>query len=187
MKYYVLLLTGIFFSLNFLSCTNVSNQEDNTTIAANLDSLSSKAVNIPLIPLAPEAKEKLVNFKDYQDLHNLMVTLNKSNPYFIKKYQDSLDILIFNFKENAAEEKLFEKPIRSRISLLTTYANLLSEQTNKDHPNIENILSGNKKLMTSFNSLIIQLNEISLSIPSTIEKELLKNKFIKKDTIANES
>ena len=186
MRSVIVLIFFLVLALTTICCSQSNSKKSIEDQLIYSDSLSKNNAKVKLLSLSPDAQVKLKNFTDYQNLHNFMITLSNANPYYLKKYRDSLDILLFNFKENMAEEQLFVKPIRSRITVLTTRSRLLAEAVDEDNSLEEKVLDQNKKLLEAYNSLIIQLNELSLSIPSIIEQELLKNTIIKKDTIQNE-
>ncbi len=183
------ILLPIYFILLFggLACKNenVSEfQEKGATIV--LDSLSQEKTKLDLLKLSPESKKDLESYEDFKNLQNLIKTMHTSNPYYIKKYADSVDVLIQVFEENLTKDHLKVNSITSRVAVLSTASGLLIQVSNKKSLSSDKLLDANKRLLTAYNSLIIQLNELSLAIPDAIEEELLRDNTISKDSIAEE-
>ncbi|WP_378180727.1 hypothetical protein [Aquimarina sp. SS2-1] len=174
----LLVITIIFFGCKKEN-TTVKNEEIEIV---KLDSLSKEKANIELLKLSPKAAKDLENFEDFRNLKNLILSLSESNPYYVKKYADSVDLLIQSFKENLSED-LKVNNIKSRIAVLTTESGLLMQLTENKNPGPQQLMDANIRLLTSYNSLIIQLNELSLAIPDDIEKELLRERDILRDSI----
>ncbi|AXT51779.1 hypothetical protein D1818_13345 [Aquimarina sp. BL5] len=162
---------------------NTINTTEKTEIVL-LDSLSKEKADIDVLKLSTQTAKDLESFEDFQNLKNLILSLNKSNPFHIKKYADSADLLVQNFKENLSED-LKVNPISSRISVLATESGLLLQLTQKQNQDAQKLMDANIRLLTAYNSLIIQLNELSLAIPEDIEKELLRERDILRDSILN--
>ncbi len=153
-------------------------KENNTglpeeTQIQQLDSLSEEKTLLELLKLSAEAEKDLESFEDFQNFRNIIVSMHNANPFYVKKYADSADVLLQTFEENLSED-LNVNTINSRITVLSTELGLLKEISAKKTPDAKAIMDYNTKLMTAYNSLIIQLNELSLAIPENIEKELLK-------------
>ncbi len=154
-------------------------QNENTTNTkqekpiAQLDSLSKEKIILNPLKLSPEAEKSLENFEDFQNLRSFITSLRNGNSFYINKHVDSLNILIDTFEENLSED-LNVNTINSRISVLSTESGLLRLLSEKKNPDSKKILEANTRLIKAYNSLIIQLNELSLAIPENIEKELLK-------------
>jgi len=159
---------------------NVIEQEENETVL--LDSLSKEKAAIEVLKLSPQAATELESFEDFQNFKTLMLSMNKSNPFYIKKYADSVDLLVQSFHENLSED-LKVNTINSRIAVITTESGLLMQLAEKKNPDSQKLLDANIRLLTAYNSLIIQLNELSLAIPENIEKELLRERDILRDSI----
>jgi hypothetical protein len=140
---------------------------------AKLDSLSKEKIKLNLMKLSSEAEKSLEVFEDFQNLRSFITVLRNENAFYINKHVDSIDLLVSTFKENLSED-LNINTINSRISVLSTeigLLKLLSEKRNKDS---DMVMEANTRLIKAYNSLIIQLNELSLAIPENIEKELLR-------------
>jgi len=176
----LLILTIIFFGCKN---ENTINTTEKTEIVL-LDSLSKEKADIDVLKLSTQTAKDLESFEDFQNLKNLILSLNKSNPFRIKKYADSADLLVQNFKENLSED-LKVNPISSRIAVLATESGLLLQLTQKQNQDAQKLMDANIRLLTAYNSLIIQLNELSLAIPEDIEKELLRERDILRDSILN--
>jgi len=159
--------------------TSVPKEE---TLAVPLDSLSKEKIEVDLLKLSPEATKNLESFEDFKNLQDFIQTLKNSNPYYISKYADSVNVLVQNFDENLSED-LKINTILSRISVLSTESGLLMQLTEKKVPDSQNLIDANIRLLTAYNSLIVQLNELSLAIPENIEKELLRERDILRDSI----
>ncbi|WP_299433567.1 hypothetical protein [uncultured Aquimarina sp.] len=157
-------------------------QEENEIVL--LDSLSKEKAKIELLKLSPQAITELENFEDFQNFKTLMLSMSNSNPFYIKKYADSVDLLVQSFNENLSED-LKVNTISSRIAVITTESGLLMQLAEKKNPDAQKLLDANIRLLTAYNSLIIQLNELSLAIPENIEKELLRERDILRDSILN--
>ncbi|WP_298542185.1 hypothetical protein [uncultured Aquimarina sp.] len=168
-----------------LGCKNENtvNTTEETEIV-QLDSLSKEKADIDVLKLSTQTAKDLESFEDFQNLKNLILSLNKSNPFRIRKYADSVDLLVQNFKENLSED-LKVNPINSRIAVLATESGLLLQLTQKQKQDAQKLMDANIRLLTAYNSLIIQLNELSLAIPEDIEKELLRERDILRDSILN--
>ncbi len=138
-----------------------------------LDSLSKEKINLNILKLSPEANTEVKSFEDFQNLRNIIKSIHTSNPFFIKKYADSVDLMVGIFKENLYGS-LKANTINSRITVLATESALLMELSDDKYANSQKILDANTRLLKAYNSLVIQLNELSLAIPENIEKELLK-------------
>lgn len=181
-------LTSLCFiaSFIFIGCKkdtiSIPNKEQ-TTIT--IDSLSKEKSKLTLLKLSPEATKSMEDTEDFQNLKNLMQTMQSSNTFYIKRYADSMNILVQNFNENLSKE-LKINTIKSRISVLFTEAGLLIELSQKENPGAQKLIDANTRLLTSYNSLVIQLNELSLAIPDNIEKELLKEREFFRDSIIND-
>ncbi len=139
-----------------------------------LDSLSTEKIKLDLVKLSTEAEKNLESFEDFQNLRNLITTLRGSNPFYINKYSDSLSLLVHTFKQNIPKD-LAVNPIKSRSNILHTEKGLLQIISEKKHPDPKKLIEANTRLIKAYNSLIIQLNELSLAIPENIEKELLRD------------
>ncbi len=159
--------------------TTTTQEESNSS---QLDSLSKEKANLDVLKLSPEASKELESFEDFQNLKTFMESMNNYNPFQIKKYADSTDILVQTFKENLSED-LKVNTITSRISVITTESGLLRQLTEKKKTNPQELMNANIRLLTAYNSLVIQLNELSLAIPENIEKKLLREKNILRDSI----
>ncbi len=168
--------TYIFFVaiLLFVGCkketTTVKGTKESPT---PLDSLSTEKISVKLMELSPEAEKNLEDFEDFQNLRTFITSLNSSNAFFVNKHTDSLDLLVMMFEENLSED-LKKNTITSRVNLLHTESGLLRLLAEKEYPESKKIMEVNSKLAHAYNSLIIQLNELSLAIPESIEKELLR-------------
>ena len=160
--------------ISFLSCTNeVAQNNSSQKIQKELDSLSKAQSKIKLLPLSPGTMEKMDSFDDFKNFKSLIETMETSNPYYIKRYADSIDVLISTVSENLSDD-LETKPIQARLKLLATESGLLKDIAKEPYPQSEQLLEANTKLLVAYNSLAIQLNELSLAIPENLEKELLK-------------
>ena len=167
------LLAGIL--LFCFGCNDSTTSDSKEEIAIiKLDSISKEKIKSELLKLSPDAEKELESFEDFQNLKSIIHTLHKSNPFHVKKYADSVDLLISTFEENLSED-LNVNTINSRITVLSTESGLLGHIAQKKRPTPEEILEANTRLIKAYNSLIIQLNELSLAIPENIEKELLKD------------
>ncbi len=175
-----------FYILSFLICLGCKkdapsvSKEDN--IKVQLDSLSKEKITLDILKLSPEAEKDLESFEDFKSLRKIAHTMHTANPFHIKKYADSTDFLIQTFKENLTKE-LRVNTIKSRIAVLATESGLLSQLSTKENPDNQKLMDANIRLLTAYNSLIIQLNELSLAIPENIEKELLRETNIVKDSV----
>lgn len=138
-----------------------------------LDSLSKEKIKLEPLKLSPQAEKSLENFEDFQNLRNFVTTLRNENSFYIHKHTDSINVLIDTFKENLSED-LNVNTINSRINVLSTESGLLRLLAEKKNPDSTKIMEANTRLVKAYNSLIIQINELSLAIPENIEKELLK-------------
>jgi len=175
----------ILFGLIFIcgSCKNEKTSEKITSpIIKPLDSLSKEKIDLDLLQLSPNSKKDLESFEDFQNLKTMIHELHHANPYHIAKNTDSLNILIEYMNENLSQD-LKIKPVQSRITVLSTQVGLLQNIVYQQNQEPEKILLANKNLMTAYNSLIIQLNELSLAIPEEIEKELLRDQENLRDSI----
>lgn len=150
-----------------------------------LDSLSKEKIKLDALKLSPESSKDLENFEDFQNLKKLIHTMRKSNPFYVRKYADSVQFLVQSFDENMSQD-LKVNTIRSRIAVLSTASGLLLQLTEKENPDPQQLMDANIRLLTAYNSLIIQLNELSLAIPENIEKELLRERDILRDSIPEE-
>ncbi len=140
---------------------------------SKLDSLSDEKVKLNLLLLSNEANKAIESFEDFQNLRSIIKSMHNANPFYVKKYADSVDLLIGTFKENLAED-LNINTINSRITVLSTESGLLKEISAKKYSDPKKLLDANTRLIKAYNSMVIQLNELSLAIPENIEKELLR-------------
>lgn len=140
---------------------------------AKLDSLSNEKNKIALIKLLPEAEKKIEKLDDFHNLRKLMKSLHVSNAHTISKHTDSVEVLIRVFRRTL-DKSLKENNIISRVNVMSTEVGLLKELTIKSAPNSKKIVAANARLTKAYNSLILQLNELSLAIPENIEKELMR-------------
>jgi len=150
-----------------------SDHEEQPPIAS-LDSLSKAKININLLTLSAQAKKDLETFEDLKNLQSFMKSFRDFNPYSTRKHNDSLAFLIQTFEENLSQD-LKVNPITSRITVLNTELGLLSLNFESKKPDPQKVLDANTRIVKAYNSLIIQLNELSLAIPENIEKELLRD------------
>ncbi len=181
------MMRSFLYTVLTLTIICVSCKKENTTIQeeveiVKLDSLSKEKAEIDILKLSPQASKDIENFEDFQNLKKLIVSMSKSNPFHIKKYADSVNLLVQSFKENVSED-LKVNNISSRIAVLTTESGLLLQLTETTSQDSQKLMDANIRLLTAYNSLIIQLNELSLAIPENIEKELLRERDILRDSI----
>ncbi|GAA0715196.1 hypothetical protein GCM10009430_09340 [Aquimarina litoralis] len=169
-------------------CTGCKKENTNTIQEEKeiiqLDSLSKEKATIDVLKLSPEASKNLESFEDFQNLKNLVVSMKESNPFYVRKYADSMNLMVQNFKENISED-LKVNTIISRIAVLATESGLLLQLSENKKQDSQKLINANIRLITAYNSLIIQLNELSLAIPENIEKELLRERDILRDSIEN--
>ncbi|MHA7055658.1 hypothetical protein ACWGOQ_0000445 [Aquimarina sp. M1] len=163
-------------------------KKENTSVAkeetqlVQLDSLSKEQADLEVLRLSPQASKDLESFEDFQNLKNLMFSMREYNPFHIKKYADSVNLLVQRFEENLSVD-LKVNNITSRVSVIATESGLLLQLTEKKNQDPQKLIDANIRLLTAFNSLVIQLNELSLAIPEDIERELLRERDILRDSI----
>lgn len=171
-------LSRLFFLGILILCCACKNEQElpaeKQQPVAQLDSLSKAKINLNLLNLSLEAEKDLETFEDFKNLRSFIQTLSTSNPYYINKRADSLELLIQTFEENLSVDHNINT-INSRITVLTTEIGLLKLLTERKNPDAEKLLEANTRIVTAYNSLIIQLNELSLAIPDNIEKELMRD------------
>jgi len=161
--------------LLYLGCANDSTEPTvkDQKVVSVLDSLSTQKINVALLQLSSEAEESIEELEDFKNLRSMMVSLNEANAFFIRKHKDSIGILVNDLEENLSDDYR-KNNITSRINLLATASGLLMQLAEKDNPEAKELLNANAKLAEAYNSLVIQLNELSLAIPDSIEEELLR-------------
>ncbi|MBQ0735812.1 hypothetical protein [Aquimarina celericrescens] len=168
-----LLLLGIIILC--FACKNEKETNFNTPqLPAKLDSLSTEKIKLELLKLSSQAEKDLQSFEDFKNLQSFITTLQNSNPYYINKHVDSLELLVQTFEENLSED-LNVNTINSRLTVIATELGLLKLLSESKNPDAKKILEANARIIKAYNSLIIQLNELSLAIPENIEKELLRD------------
>lgn len=161
--------------LLYLGCANDTTEPivNDQKVVSVLDSLSTQKINVALLQLSSEAEESIEELEDFKNLRSMMVSLNEANAFFIRKHKDSIGILVNDLEENLSDDYR-KNNITSRINLLATASGLLMQLAEKDNPEAKELLNANAKLAEAYNSLVIQLNELSLAIPDSIEEELLR-------------
>ncbi|SEK70764.1 hypothetical protein SAMN04487910_0916 [Aquimarina amphilecti] len=177
------LYTVLTLTIIVVGCKNENTstiQEEDEIV--KLDSLSKEKAEIDVLKLSPQASKDMESFEDFQNLKNLIVSMSKSNPFHVKKYADSINTLVQSFEENLSED-LKINTISSRIAVIATESGLLLQLTETRNQDSQRLMDANIRLLTAYNSLIIQLNELSLAIPENIEKELLRERDILRDSI----
>ncbi|WP_148781805.1 hypothetical protein [Aquimarina intermedia] len=160
--------------LSICACTehSSSNNDQAPVKATVLDSLSDNKITLDLLPLSVQAEEDLKSFDDLQALRNLILTMQNSNAFYIQKYADSTDLAVGTLRENIPND-LNTNAISSRLTVLATETALLRHWSEKKMVTEDKLFEANTRLIKAYNSLVIQLNELSLAIPENIEKELL--------------
>ena len=141
--------------------------------SAILDSLSNEIIDEKLVALLPETNERLTIFEEFQNLNSFMLVVKNANAYNIRKYADSIDIMVQEVDEILSEE-FEEKAIHSRLSLLTTTSSMMNQIALHDNPSQKEILKANLNFVKAYNSFLIQLNELSLVIPEELEMKLMQ-------------
>ncbi len=181
MKHFLLFT---FIVLSIISCNKDQKKTplSDQTIIVKLDSLSTQKADTSLLKLSPDAKKDLVGAKEFQILHKKIQQIAIANPFSIKKEVDSVHKALLAFEEHLRPEH-DTNPIRTRIVILTTEIGLFKEILDTPNLSPEKVLKHNNRLITAYNSFIIQLNEISLAIPENIENELLKDSEDYRDSI----
>ena len=161
--------------LLYLGCANDTTEPivNDQKVVSVLDSLSTQKINVALLQLSSEAEESIEELEDFKNLRSMMISLNEANAFFIRKHKDSIGILVNDLEENLSDDYR-KNNITSRINLLATASGLLMQLAEKDNPEAKELLNANAKLAEAYNSLVIQLNELSLAIPDSIEEELLR-------------
>jgi len=166
---------GALFLFLFLSCKNKKESSENLQKIVSLDSLSTAKINLNLLKLSGQAEQDLESFEDLKNLRSFMKSFRNFNPYYIQKNTDSLEFLMQTFEETLSKD-LDVNTINSRISVISTEIGLLRMIFENKNPTPEKVLEANTGIVKAYNSLIIQLNELSLTvIPENIEKELLRD------------
>ena len=176
--YYQKTMMRLFFVGIVLLCFACKSGNDSEvqqeTPKAKLDSLSKQKIDLNLLKLSPQAEKDLESLDDFKNLRSMIQYLRDANAFYVKKHADSINLLIETFDETLSKD-LKVNNITSRITVLSTEAGLLQQVATKKNSDSIKIMEANKKLITAYNSLIIQLNELSLAIPENIEKELLRD------------
>ncbi len=167
------LLFGIILFCFGCKSENTADTQEGIKIK-KLDSLSEEKIKLNLLKLSQEAEQGLESFEDFQNLRTMMQSMRDANPFYANKYADSIDLLINTFEENLSEDFNINT-VNSRITVLTTASGLLKLLSEKKNPDAKKVMLSNTKLITAYNSLVVQLNEIYLAIPENIEKELLRD------------
>ncbi|WP_378185906.1 hypothetical protein ACE939_12420 [Aquimarina sp. W85] len=174
LKFTIFILCAITMACTNCTKRNTSNHNEDKKInkLPLLDSLSNKKITQDLLLLSPQAQENLKNFDDLQTLSNLIKMMKNSNAFYIQKYTDTTDLAVNTLRENISND-LNTRAISSRLTVLETETALLRHWSEKKMVTEEKLLEANTRLIKAYNSLIIQLNELSLAIPDNIQKELL--------------
>ncbi len=169
--------------ITIIGCSKKQTVVSQTATTVVLDSLSKEKIKTTLLELSTASSKEMEGYDDFEHLRNLIKSLHTANAHQVYKHADSAYLLVQNLKENLTSD-LKTNPIQSRIAVLTTETGLLTQLVNSEHYTADKLMAANDRLITAYNSLIIQLNELSLAIPDNIEKELLRDNEILKDSTA---
>lgn len=185
MRFLIYLFTLLFLFLG--GCQEKKSVSDTSEPKyASLDSLSKDKVNLKVLELYPQTSKDLNEYDEFRTLKSSIDSLSNANAFQVFKSVDSLEVHIANFEENIPEN-LKSNPISSRLVVLSTEIGMLRLQTEKKNPDPAKLKTSKVRLINAYNSLVIQLNELTLAIPSNIEEELLRSSENLRDSIIQQN
>lgn len=176
----------LFLCASFLlfSCTkNVAKTESNDfEYSVFTDSIPKAKKRVKLIKLKSAVKKNIEESPSYGIVEEYIDSLNTC-PF--SKVEEITSILKDQIDEVSTEipEDLKTNGVLSRLNQIRNYC-LKTEFTMVSRVVDTNMLNKNiLQVLTSYNTLVIQLNETQAKLPKEIEEQLKKGKQIKKDTI----
>lgn len=169
MQYQIVLLTLIFT----LSCQSV--EKDAVNSEESVETIQDDTISINLKPLQSEAKSKLSEAEEISVLVDSIQKLTAYVPDTVYKRMSTIFEHAHSAKTALDQYPDFNNPaIRARISEIHTRSGLLLQQQNTLHGTDGRYNQLYKDLIRAYNNLIVQINELYVTIPEDLEQELAK-------------
>ncbi|AVR45018.1 hypothetical protein C7S20_06885 [Christiangramia fulva] len=174
---YILLAIGV------LSCKNQQQQEDASTTKKDTTRFQAK-IKTPEKPISlePEARKYALQWVEFIAAQNEIDKLENStvedvidNSKAISQIMQSLQISV--------PDSLQSIPVKARLNVVNTKAQLLDQYSHKREPDPKVIAHTASDLYEEFNNLKLQMNEIFRKTLEDFEKELDELEEREKDSL----
>ena len=171
----------LFLFLIIVSCQDNNSTPNNTnTYLFSNDTISRLKLNFKLDKLNRKANKALNENTSFNEIKKSLDTIKRTNYANLYEVNSSLQDYLVEFKQQL-DLPFQNKGVLSRINQIENYSNKLEYLITKEKVDTTLINSNVKKVLSSYNSLVIQLNEGVYDIPEQIKKQIKK-----KDSIIGE-
>ena len=170
----------LFLFLIIVSCQNNSTPTNTNTYLFSNDTISRLKLNFKLDKLNRKANKALNENTSFNEIKKSLDTIKKTNYANLYEVNSSLQDYLIEFKQQL-DLPFQNKGVLSRINQIENYSNKLEYLITKEKVDTTLINTNVKKVLSSYNSLVIQLNEAVYDIPEQIKKQIKK-----KDSIIGE-
>ena len=170
----------LFLFLIIVSSQNNSTPTNTNTYLFSNDTISRLKLNFKLDKLNRKANKALNENTSFNEIKKSLDTIKKTNYANLYEVNSSLQDYLIEFKQQL-DLPFQNKGVLSRINQIENYSNKLEYLITKEKVDTTLINTNVKKVLSSYNSLVIQLNEGVYDIPEQIKKQIKK-----KDSIIGE-
>lgn len=168
--YYRILFFIAIFSIR---CQSVEKESTDTTEEATVAQVDT--IPIDLKALQPKAKTKLSEAEELSVLVDSIRRLSTYVPDTVFKRMNTIFEQAHSAKTALDQYPDFNNPaVKARINEIHTRSGLLLQQQNTLHGTDGRYDRLYKDLIFAYNNLIVQINELYVTIPEDLEEELAK-------------
>lgn len=166
-----------------MSCKN--QQQPEVTTQVEKDTTAFKAeikTSGNSISLDPEAREYALHWVEFITAQNEVEDLRRSTVSEIMN-KSAVISQIMQSLQSSVPDSLQSVPVRARLNVVSTKAQLLEQYSHKRKPDAEAISNTASELYDEFNNLKLQMNEIFRKTMEDFEKELDEFEEKEKDSL----
>ena len=123
------------------------------------------------VSLLPEAQEKVSSWLEYATAHNQVEDLKSATGRDLVSNSQPV-VQIMEALSSSLPDSLQQVPVRARISVLVTKANVLHQVATKKDVKAQEVFNAANDIILEFDNFKLQLNELFLKTPADFEIEL---------------
>ena len=123
------------------------------------------------VTLQPEAQEKVSDWLAYATAHNQVEDMRSATGRDLVSNSQPV-VQIMEALSSSLPDSLQQVPVRARISVLVTKANVLHQTATKKEVKAQEVFNAANDIILEFDNFKLQLNELFLKTPADFEIEL---------------